>query len=290
MKEMKMIRRWCMTCNNYKKIDISKLKKLNYSYLIIGGEKSQKGTPHLQVYIELCKGFKKITALKKKLTKRFHMEEAKGTGLQNKVYCSKESVIFEDGEISYQGKRNDIDVVKSMILTDDKVTLRKVSLVCKNSQSLNYAKNFLTLWEKPRPVKVGLNLQVIWLWGESGSGKSKYVYDTEKESEIYRPINYKWWDGYDAHPIILLDELRGDFCKYHEMLKLLDIYPFKVECKGGSRQFKGEKIYITSCYSPTEVWGTREDLKQLLRRITKIIKVEKSVGNTGLPTFNFLDA
>lgn len=282
-----MIRRWCLTCNNYKKIDISKLKKLNYTYLLIGGEIGANKTPHLQVYVELVKGFKRLTALKKKLTKRFHIEAAKGSGLQNKVYCSKESVIFEDGKVSVVGKRNDIDRVKTMILNDPNVTLRKVSLICKNSQSLNYAKNFLTLWEKPRPIKEGKELEVIWLWGESGTGKSRYVYDHEKEEDIYRPINYKWWDGYDAHSIILLDELRGDFCKYHEMLKLLDIYPFKVECKGGSRQFKGRKIYITSCHDPTKLWGTREDITQLLRRLTKIIKVEKSVGNTVLPTIDF---
>jgi len=49
----------------------------------------------------------------------------------------------------------------------------------------------------------------------------------------------------------------------------LDRYPFQVECKGGSRQFLAKNIYITSCYSPEQMFEGRvdEDLRQLTRRI-----------------------
>ena len=43
-----------------------------------------------------------------------------------------------------------------------------------------------------------------------------------------------------------------------------------VECKGGSRQFLGKHIIITSSYSPEDVYDTTEDINQLMRRIDKI--------------------
>jgi len=87
----------------------------------------------------------------------------------------------------------------------------------------------------------------------------------------------KWWEGYDAHENVIIDDMRGDFCKFHELLRMLDRYAYRIETKGGSRQFRAKTIIITSCYSPTEMFDTREDIQQLLRRIDEI-KVFKEIA------------
>ena len=71
----------------------------------------------------------------------------------------------------------------------------------------------------------------------------------------------------------LLMTIAKDFCKFHELLNLLDRYPYRVECKGGSRQFTSKTIVITTPLSPEETWENRtsEDLGQLLRRIDNIL-------------------
>jgi len=70
----------------------------------------------------------------------------------------------------------------------------------------------------------------------------------------------------------LFDDFRGDFCTFHYLLRVLDRYPMRVEVKGSSREFNSKRIYITSCYPPTEIYNkSDEDVKQLIRRIDEII-------------------
>jgi len=84
--------------------------------------------------------------------------------------------------------------------------------------------------------------------------------------------NLQWWDGYDNQDAVLFDDFRGDFCTFHYLLRVLDRYPMRVEVKGSSREFNSKRIYITSCYPPTEIYNkSDEDVKQLIRRIDEII-------------------
>lgn len=106
-------RAFCFTTNNYDlddEIDASSLYAVyGARYLIIGYEKGEQGTPHLQcyVYFDTMKSFKQL----KKIISRSHIEIAKGTPQQNFDYCSKEDYI-EFGSMPVQGKRSDlIDMV-----------------------------------------------------------------------------------------------------------------------------------------------------------------------------------
>jgi len=82
----------------------------------------------------------------------------------------------------------------------------------------------------------------------------------------------KWWDGYDGDQDVIIDDYRRDLCPFHELLRLFDRYPMKVECKGYSTQFLAKRIFVTCPQRPELIWEGRgaEDLKQLTRRITEI--------------------
>ena len=254
-------RTYCMTINNYDLDDIEKLKNLKYKYLIIGDEVGESGTPHLQIFVHL-KSASKFSALKLKFP-RAHIEVAKGNDKQNREYCSKQNVLFEDGQISEQGKRTDIENIKE-ILTEGG-NMRDVVAVAKSVQSVRMAEIQLKYFEKQRNWKP----HVSWYWGATGTGKSKRAHEEMPDAYVAMETA-TWWEGYDAHEDVIIDDMRKNFCTYSRLLVLLDRYACRVECKGGSRQFVPRRIIITSCYSPREMYDTREDIFQLIRRIDKI--------------------
>ena len=144
-------------------------------------------------------------------------------------------------------------------------------LTCKSFVILVYRGEILIKQssEPKRPIVHG-GIEVHWRWGKAGLGKTRYVWEKHGLS-VYTPTTYKWWEGYDGHKVVLIDEFRKDWCKFGELLKLLDIYPYTVETKGGSRQIQATTFYITSCKPPEEVYNPHafdkeERVDQLLRR------------------------
>lgn len=82
----------------------------------------------------------------------------------------------------------------------------------------------------------------------------------------------QWWDGYAQQDCVVFDDMRKDTFKFHELLRLFDRYPLRIQVKGGYREFNSKKIIVTSCDPPDNMYCTRcdEDMQQLLRRIEVI--------------------
>ena len=62
---------------------------------------------------------------------------------------------------------------------------------------------------------------------------------------------------------------------FHDFLRMLDRYPYRVEVKGSSRELLAKRIFITCPLDPQETWVETErigieDIKQLLRRIENV--------------------
>jgi len=268
---MSRVRAYVFTINNYVESDISDIKALKdkAQYMIVGDEKGEEGTPHLQGYVYFSHP-KVFGSLKKKLP-RAHLEVAKGTPQENKKYCSKQKVLFEFGDIPQQGKRNDIDEVRD-ILKDPSCNapMRTVVNQATSYQSIRVAEVWLKYHERKRQWKP----EVKWFWGPTGAGKTFSAHQWLGDEDTWvSGEDGKWFDGYDGHENVIFDEFRRDFCKFHVLLKLLDRYPYQLPVKGTFRQFLAKKIAITSCYHPEDVYSTREDVQQLLRRIDEIIPV-----------------
>lgn len=267
MDNSKQARGWCWTLNNYTEEEIEAIADSGMPYVIFGREIApDTGTPHLQGFSYFPK---KCTFGKLKgLLPRAHIEPMKGTALQAIDYCKKEANFTEIGEPPAQGKRSDLDVVKEKFKKKESVKMRDIVMECNSYQSVRMAEVMLKYHETKRSWKP----YVKWIHGPTGSGKSRLSMEELGDDCYIAMETNKWWDGYDAHENVLIDDMRKDFCKFHVLLRLLDRYAFTVECKGGTRQFLAKKIYITSCYSPTEMFEHRtEDINQLLRRIDEIL-------------------
>lgn len=265
---MSRSRDYAFTINNPVESDYSALDLLKdkAQYIIVGDEVGENGTPHLQCYAYFSN--QKAFGSMKKLFPRAHIEVAKGSAEQNRVYCSKQKVLFECGEIPQQGKRNDIEEVRE-ILKDNTIKgkMRAVTDKATSLQSIRMAEIWLKYHEKGREWRT----EIRWFWGSSGAGKTYQAKQWLKENDgdFYKCMkSNKWWEGYDGQECVLIDEFRKNWCLFAELLDLLDENEYRVECKGGSRQLQANKIAITSCYHPEDVYDTREDVYQLIRRIT----------------------
>lgn len=260
-------RDWCFTVNNYTSDGVSRVQTVmkDALYGVFGYEEASTGTKHLQgyIYFENAKSFSKIQKL---LPLGTHIEKTNGTPQQASQYCKKEGKYEEFGTLPQpSGKRNDLMLVKEMI--KDGNGMNEIIEVASNYQCLKTAELLLKYREQKRTWKP----KVIWLWGASGSGKTKKAYDDMPN--LYRKTNStgKWWDGYDGHSDVLIDDLKDDSPQmYSTLLELLDRYDCRVETKGGSRQFLAKRIYVTSIRDPIVMFGNYDYAVELKRRIDRI--------------------
>ena len=261
-------RAYCFTLNNPTEEDLisyhTSLQIWNEIYHVIGleiGEQSQ--TPHLQGYVYF-KNPISFSSMKKKLLTA-HIESAKASPADNLRYCAKENYAKVYGDIPNQGKRTDIELIKEMVKCGQ--TVLDVIEIATSYQSIKTAEVLLKYLEKARDFKP----YVVWCHGPTGSGKTKYSMD--QCINPYITMNNRWWDGYDAHAYVIIDDLRSDSYRFDYLLRLLDRYPMKIEIKGGTRQFLARHIYITCPQHPEALFGDlNENLNQLYRRIDEIIE------------------
>ncbi|AJP36347.1 replication-associated protein [Avon-Heathcote Estuary associated circular virus 4] len=213
-------RAYCMTIHNWSEETVNQLKNLKYQYLIIGNETCPTtDRKHLQVYayFKNALSFKSI----KKQFPTAHIEASKGTPNHNKTYCSKEDVLFEEGTFPEQGKRSDIEVCREIVQSG--AGMREVVNHCQSVQGMRIAESYLKYHEKPRKWKP----TVQWFYGESRSGKTREAYEILGD-DCYTCLNTgKWFEGYDAHENVLIDDIRKSFMPYDEFIKLIDRYAFR---------------------------------------------------------------
>jgi len=235
-------------------------------------ERGANGTLHLQGYAQRANPTR-FHAWKAFISERAHLEAAKGTPQQNRVYCTKDesrvpgSLIFEHGTIPVQGKRRDLDDIAAAIVAGQ--SLEQLASV-NPAAIIQYGKGLQalrTIVLQPRRWKTC----VFWFYGPTGTGKTLKA-DQLCPNAYWKMGGSKWWDGYDGHEDIIIDDFRKDLCTFHELLRLLDRYPHKVECKGGTIQFCPRRIFITTPQSPLATWDgrTEEDIAQLTRRIEHV--------------------
>lgn len=112
------------------------------------------------------------------------------------------------------------------------------------------------------------NLEVWWLYGPSGIGKSRWA--NAKFPNAYRfPRTGKFFERYCGETELIFDDYRADLFKYHELLSILDGYDLIVEIKGTSAYAEWTKVIITSDKHPEEIYRNNWD-QQLRRRINHL--------------------
>lgn len=278
MSDPKSCKNMCFTLNNYTDDDLSTLNNWKTpTYIVYGFEVGESGTPHLQGYFE----FKSSTLFKtiKKILPSAHLEQRKGTGKQASDYCKKDGKFIERGEMKNQGERNDIKAVQLAIkngASELEICEEFFAEYCKYHKAFTRYKYLLEL-QKPRIVP-----KIIWLYGETGTGKTRAAVEWGgKDMPYYMKDTLEWWDGYMWEPKIIID----DFCtelRYRTLLKITDRYKFQGPVKGGYLPINSPYIFITCDRPPDEIYRVPKELAQIERRIHLLHEVTKNDTPEGI--------
>ena len=256
--------KWILTINNPQEhgLDHETLKQkfdeLGLTYWCMCDEKGSQY--HTHAYIERKGSCMRFEQLKKKFPSA-HFDEVKGTAQENRDYIRKDGkwkgtakeetniaeTFEESGEcpVSVQGKRSDREILMQM-LEDDMSTADILRA------DANYIYHIADI-EKAREVlrddkyrKVMRDIKVTYIWGETGTGKTRSVMDKYGYSSVYRVTNYDHpFDGYHGEDVIVFEEFRSSL-KCSDMLMYLDIYPCRLPARFNDKTACFTKVYLCS--------------------------------------------
>lgn len=272
---------WCFTLNNYSEDEYASLLETlkECRYFIVGKEVGDGGTPHLQGYACFPRRYT-FNALRNKFGSRYHLEGARGTPRQNREYCSKGGDFAEGGELPEVGAANHHNRGRTEARIEAAKRFRSC-LARGNRGLVEFADSFPDEW-----VYNGLNMlrntqslitpierpniDVEWVYGQPGVGKSRYAHDKFPEAYIKEPRT-KWWNGYLQEKEVIIDDFGPNGIDINHLLRWFDRYKCLVETKGGMVSLYADKFIVTSNFHPEELfkWGdaVNPQLPALLRRV-----------------------
>lgn len=190
-----------------------------------------------------------------------HIDKSRGTAEQNRDYVFKQNkwadtaksetnlheTHFEWGELpeERQGFRTDLSELYEQIkngatnseILDDNPDNMKYLTAIDRTRKIVLEERYRTVWR---------DLEVTYIFGQTGVGKTRYIMEQYGYENVYRVTDYKNpYDSYNCQEVVLFDEYSSDI-KIQEMLNVLDGYPLELRCRYANKQACFTKIFIIS--------------------------------------------
>lgn len=248
---------WCFTLNNYGEEEylrvIDNLRSVA-KYFIVAKEVGAEGTPHLQGYFTL-KQRARLLFCKDHVSERAHFEAARGTGSDNRAYCSKDGDFIEEGTCpggSRKRTRDELATEYRLCLVEGRHGVHRFA--DENPGVFAWSgftlyRNFVSLGGAQRRD----NISVEWLFGPPGVGKSRLAHDKYPDAYIKDPRT-KWWNGYMLERVCIIDDFAPGGIDINHLLRWFDRYKCYVEIKGDMCPLLVETFIVTSNFHPKDVF------------------------------------
>lgn len=280
-------RGWCVTINNYTQEDIDKLREIDCTYKVWGKEVAPTtNTPHLQAYFYWKNPISWNTV--RAYFAPNHFEAAKGTGYENRKYCTKEGDFEEHGETPQEpaaaGKKREQERWENARAAAQAGRFDEIPADI-------YLRCYHTCKRIREDALMGGELQntfetMYWYWGPPRTGKSRKA--REENPGAYLKMCNKWWDNYKGEDVVIIEDFdRSHKVLLHHLKVWADIYPFQMEVKGGGVKIRPKKVIVTSNYHPADIWDEDVDLGPILGRFCCVHFPDG--GTTGVNAGKFID-
>ncbi|MCO5477142.1 Rep family protein [Enterococcus gallinarum] len=198
-------------------------------------------------------------------------------------------------------KRNRKEEIQHLIdsFGNGKVTLNQLmnelspTEYARNEHQITIVKKLLATQRfeefKSRMENEQKKIEVFYLFGDTGTGKTRFAKSRYKENRYITGSNRDLFANYDGESILILDELRPNSISYNELLKLTD--PFNFENVAGSRYYDkkivAEKIIITSPFSPNDFYRALKSDKSHPTVFNDVDKKEQFFRRINVYKFNY---
>lgn len=279
---MAQSRNWCFTLNNFTDEEEQECEEWvaesHATYLCVGKEVGESGTPHLQGYVQWT-ARRRLAFCKERFT-RAHWEVSRAKDpAAAQTYCQKDGNYQEYGVMAQGGADNAGGARKrayEAFKAGGAVAAEEAEPIVWAYQGHNLAKNIVRA-PVPRP-----DIKCTWYHGKAGSGKSRAAWARFLEGPVEDrlPMAYaktgdnRWWNGYRGEEYVIIDDLAKGAIHLALILTWCDRYPCRVETKGGMEPLYATDITITSNLAPDECFEkcTDEERAALFRRFEIIQK------------------
>lgn len=268
---------WVFTLHDPTRQEKSFLREIDVTRIVVGEETAPTtGARHFQGFITWRRAYR-LSQLRK-LLPRAHWEPAKCADAGN--YCLKER-IWLNRDNRRPGARADIAAVYDSL---EAGTPRAEWI-----RSVRPSHLQLRLREALEADYIGdrdFRPTVIWLWGPTGSGKTRTAWESDTDNCIIQPRD-RYWFGYRGQRTVVLDELRPRDTPFPQLLRWLDRYPCAVPTFYGWAKLRSRVMYVTAPAPPADLYAheaSAEDIGQLERRCTYIIEVTPGSSDPGRST------
>ena len=295
-KKNKQARDWCFTVNNPVQSEQEFLEYLktvsDLRYAVFQRERApETGTEHYQGYFEFTQP-KWFTTIKKYLSKKTigvdaHIEQRRAKRTQARLYCMDEETrisptYYEYGEFIEDGERTDL----TDIMHDIENGMSFYDLSKKHGNRfirvMKWAKEYRQAYLENKYKRQFRKMQVFYIYGSAGCGKTSYVFNKHGYDDVYRTTNYEfgWVDDYNGEKVLFLDEFRSSF-KISEILDYLDGQPIRIHGRHFNRVACYDTVYIVSNIPLAEQYTKIQQSEPatwaaFLRRITAVYNFDIS--------------
>jgi len=180
-----------------------------------------------------------------------------------------------------KGKRSDMSELYQMVIDN----MTNAEILAQNQDYIlqidKLDKVRTTILMEKFKETVRIDLEVIYISGATGTGKTRGVLEENGYSNVYRVTDYLHpFDSYACQSVIAFDEFRSSL-KLKEMLLYCDIYPIELPSRYSNKFACYNKIYIISNWTLEKQYAEiqkedKESWQAFLRRIHKVIYYEET--------------
>lgn len=244
---------------NHEKIR-SVLEESNPVYFCLCDETGENGTPHTHIYV--CYSNAVYFSTMKNRFETAHIEAARGSSQENRDYIRKEGA-YADSKKKETNHIETFEEYGKMPLdkaakneTVSQQVLQMIQDGCTDTEILakcpscwhhlsNIERTRQTLLEELYRNSFR-QLQTTYIYGETGTGKTRFVMDKYGYSNVYKVTNYEHpFDSYKGEDVLLFDEFRSSL-PLQDMLQYIDGYPCRLPARYADKVACYTKVYIVS--------------------------------------------